>query len=1116
MAAVFMATSMVGKARSSNFTLSEKLDLLKLVKPHIRILEEHTNKHAVIVDKNKCWDNIADQYNALGGDRPPRTAQGLRTLYKRLKESAKQEMVQRKHAQPEYRGSISEPTKRVMEMIPHLFHPLHEKEHNAMHRILYKRDSPIEQPGSSSSLPALSDYQSAAAVTVHLDHDVDIKPPPDLAILSTRIEGEREGERGEEEEEEEEEEIGSVQGYDGSISPCPSSGNLAISASPLPLRMELYARSQGYRHLAGLEHETLQLSKEEHELLMDNQRKMGLYIEEKREGLKRKQQLEEELLRAKIKVERLRAARLTGCPSRTYNPPPSCPPPPVRLMGQTGPDAGARYFSVIWCKVSKKKHKRWEGDAVLVARGRSVVLKDMEGKDIGRGTGYKCSELEGLMEGQSLVVGGKEVEVMGSISTEDFSRGRCFQEAQVEAAAAPVRIPASRPFSRPSLKGGVQSQRARPQKGCPAALDTTLMRQVPWSCLCLGAQRPHQWVFNKAGLPVVDIVVDPHLTAHLRPHQREGVVFLYECVMGMRMPCRHGAILADEMGLGKTLQCITLVWTLLKQGPYGGRPAARRVLVVTPGSLVKNWAAEFQKWLGRERINVFTVDQDHKVEDFVGRLEFSLVVCDEGHRLKNSSIKTSSALSSLACMHRVILTGTPVQNDLQEFYSIIEFVNPGVLGSSSAYRKVYEEPILQSRQPSATEEERRLGGERAAELGRLTGLFILRRTQEIINRYLPPKREWILFCRPAPLQLKLYRQLLSHRLVRACLQGALENSPHLACIGALKKLCNHPGLLYATVQEKEGVRVEHNGAEVSLYEGLGELFPEGYSSGGFNITDSGKLQVLSDLLAAVRQLSPSDRVVLVSNYTQTLDLLQDMCSHLGYSCCRLDGQTAVSQRQKLVDKFNSSFTSDFVFLLSSKAGGVGLNLVGASHLVLYDIDWNPANDIQAMARVWRDGQKKTVHIYRFLTTGTIEEKMYQRQVSKQGLSGAVVDTSKRAEHIRFSSEELRDLFTLCEDSACATHDLLECSCAADGSRPGVSKEPGSPTQRPCQLGRRGDRPRAQKHLTMSELMQWRHYSGEIPSFSDPYLDRAATHVTFAFQSTASEGEVASMPGPAPL
>lgn len=133
MSAVFMTSSLVGKARSSNFTLSEKLDLLRLVQPHIRILEEHTNKHAVIVDKNRCWESIAERYNSLGGERPPRTAQGLRTLYKRLKESAKQEVVQRSHAQPEYRGSISEPTKRIMEMIPHLFHA-GDKEHNMLHR----------------------------------------------------------------------------------------------------------------------------------------------------------------------------------------------------------------------------------------------------------------------------------------------------------------------------------------------------------------------------------------------------------------------------------------------------------------------------------------------------------------------------------------------------------------------------------------------------------------------------------------------------------------------------------------------------------------------------------------------------------------------------------------------------------------------------------------------------------------------------------------------------------------------------------------------------------------------------------------------------------------------
>nr|XP_046159344.1 DNA repair and recombination protein RAD54B-like [Oncorhynchus gorbuscha] len=757
---------------------------------------------------------------------------------------------------------------------------------------------------------------------------------------------------------------------------------------------------------------------------------------------------------------------------------------PVGVGAGSGSSAGSdgpRYFSVMWCKASGRKHKRWQGDAVLVTRGRTATLKDMEGKDIGKGSGYKVSELASLGEGETLMIGAKQVEVMGLISELDYNKGRCFLDVHVEkeepkiSAPPASRCPASKPFCRPTLLGGETGRGvAKPQEEGPCK-----PRHDPLAPGAIVMPRPstnHQWTYNKAGLPLVDVVVDPYLTAHLRPHQRDGLQFLYECVMGMRATCRYGAILADEMGLGKTLQSVALTWTLLKQGPYGGKPVAKLVLVVAPGSLVQNWGAEFKKWLGRERINVYTVNQDHRVELFaasplhsvlvisyemllrsgsgelVQKLEFGLVICDEGHRLKNSSIKTSSALSGLSCTRRVILTGTPVQNDLQEFYSIIEFVNPGILGSSAAYRKVYEEPILRSRQPICTEEERDLGEERAAELSRLTGLFILRRTQEIINRYLPPRLDWTVFCSPSPLQRELYQALLSHRVIRACLQGSTQTHTHLACITALKKLCNHPGLLYSTVQE----RSDGGSAEGSLYEGLRGVFPESYSSGGFSAADSGKLLVLSDLLTTIHHLSPTDRVVLVSNYTQTLDLIQDLCVHLGYTYCRLDGNTPTIQRQRLVDNFNSPHSAHFLFLLSSKAGGVGLNLIGASHLVLYDIDWNPANDIQAMSRVWRDGQKKTVHIYRLLTAGTIEERIFQRQVSKQGLSGTVVDLGKGAEHTSFSSNELRDLFSL-TDTPCLTHDLLHCSCSMDGSAPEEGKDEAPASDRSCRLGRQGDR-----------------------------------------------------------
>ncbi|NWJ00994.1 RA54B protein, partial [Crypturellus undulatus] len=793
---------------------------------------------------------------------------------------------------------------------------------------------------------------------------------------------------------------------------------------------------------------------------------------------------------------------------------------------QEEPDCLTKYFSVVWCKASNKKHKKWEGDAVLITKGKSVILKDMEGKDIGKGTGYKSKELEGLDEGQTLRIGGKEIEVLGVISAQDFNSGRCFQTGIETRNTVPGALSATtKPFCNPFKKLcqlNTKENMLKDSQSCKP-------RHDPNASNSLVMPRPnanHQWMFNKTGLPVVDVVVDPYIVNNLRPHQKEGVIFLYECVMGMRVSGRFGAILADEMGLGKTLQCISLVWTLLRQGVYGCKPVVKRALIVTPGSLVKNWKKEFQKWLGSERIKVFTVDQDHKVEEFISSplysvmiisyemllrsldqiqaTEFNLLICDEGHRLKNSSIKTTTALTSLSCERRIILTGTPIQNDLQEFYALIEFVNPGILGSLSTYRKIYEEPIVRSREPSATKEEKALGETRAAELTRLTGLFILRRTQEVINKFLPPKKESIIFCRPTVLQLELYRKLLNSRVIRSCLQGRLENSPHLICIGALKKLCNHPCLLFKAIKEKQCDSSCEERDESNLYEGLTDAFPQDFTADTFSETYSGKLQVLVKLLAAIHELGSLERqvVVLVSNYTQTLNILQETCKRYGYSYTRLDGHTPVSQRQQIVDSFNNKFSPAFVFLLSSKAGGVGLNLVGASHLILYDIDWNPATDIQAMARVWRDGQKHTVCIYRLLTTGSIEEKIYQRQISKQDLSGAVVDLSKTSEHIHFSIEELRNLFTLHEDSSCVTHDLLECNCMGKKDHQNPSSEKPS-VLRGCQLGQNHGKSNSKKPLSMSQLMQWKHFSGQHQTLDDPFLERIKENVSFIFQNVTS-------------
>ena len=776
------------------------------------------------------------------------------------------------------------------------------------------------------------------------------------------------------------------------------------------------------------------------------------------------------------------------------------------------------YYNVMWGKISKKKHKTWEGDGILVAKDRTAILQDSEGKEIGKARGYKPGELAKFSEGQTLLIGGKEVEITGEITKEVYLTGRCFQQtSEVQTTHSnphSTKTASIKPFSNPQ-----KTARTSDHKG----LGTQSKRHItprydPSSAGALVMPRPsatHQFEHNKKQLAVVDVVVDPYLANVLRPHQRQGVTFLYECVMGLRGFVGNGAILADDMGLGKTLQCISLVWTLYKQGMYGGQQVAKRFLIITPGSLVKNWASEFRKWLGNERMSVYTVNSDKKVQEFIHspvfpvmvisyemfvryvedikKIRFDVVICDEAHRLKNAAIKTTMHISSLKMQRKVLLTGTPIQNDLTEFYSLADFCNPGILGTQASFRRVYEEPILRGRQPDATVEDKEIGESRASELTRLTSQFLLRRTSEINNKYLPGKVEAVVFCRASSLQLALYQHLTSSRWFKSCLSSSYASSLHLMCIAALKKLCNHPSLLYRKISEEQIENQTLTDAE-TLYDDLQTYYPLDYDP---NISEhSGKLKVLENLLQNIKTHAPGERVVVVSNYTQTLDVIQGLCERNEYQFLRLDGQTATSHRQSLVERFNRKGSQDFAFLLSSKAGGVGLNLTGGSTLILYDIDWNPANDIQAMARVWRDGQRKKVRIYRLLTTGTIEEKIYQRQISKQGLSGAVADTRISSKPQDFSREDLKDLFTLHTKTTCLTHDLLNCSCikAAD------EKSVGNSTRK-CQLGLLRQEAK-EKNLSMTELLQWKHFSRPIENtnLEDDILRLCADDIDFVFQT----------------
>ncbi|TPX12782.1 uncharacterized protein E0L32_000959 [Thyridium curvatum] len=555
--------------------------------------------------------------------------------------------------------------------------------------------------------------------------------------------------------------------------------------------------------------------------------------------------------------------------------------------------------------------------------------------------------------------------------------------------------------------------------------------------------------------PRVPVVIDPRLAKVLRPHQIEGVKFMYRCVTGMIDEKANGCIMADEMGLGKTLQCITLLWTLLKQSPDAGKSTIQKAIVACPSSLVRNWANELTKWLGADAITPFAIDGKASKEELTRQLhqwstasgravtrpviivsyetlrlnvealkhtKIGLMLCDEGHRLKNGDSQTFGALNNLNVSRRVILSGTPIQNDLSEYFALISFANPDLLGTRLEFRKRFEIPILRGRDADASEKERQKGDECLAELLGVVNKFIIRRTNDILSKYLPVKYEHVVFCNLAPFQLDLYNYFITSPDIQALLRG--KSSQPLKAINILKKLCNHPDLL--------NLAEDLPGSE--------QHYPEDYVPKEARGRDrevkpwySGKMQVLDRMLARIRA-DTNDKIVLISNYTSTLDLFERLCRNRAYGCLRLDGTMNVNKRQKLVDKFNDPEGDEFVFLLSSKAGGCGLNLIGANRLVLFDPDWNPAADQQALARVWRDGQKKDCFVYRFIATGTIEEKIFQRQSHKQSLSSCVVDSAEDVER-HFSLDSLRELFQYRGDTTSDTHDTFKCKrCKPDGKQ----------------------------------------------------------------------------------
>uniref|UniRef100_A0A7S2W8P1 DNA repair and recombination protein RAD54B n=1 Tax=Rhizochromulina marina TaxID=1034831 RepID=A0A7S2W8P1_9STRA len=719
-------------------------------------------------------------------------------------------------------------------------------------------------------------------------------------------------------------------------------------------------------------------------------------------------------------------------------------PPPLPRGSSTGaavpaasaPLASSLSFAVLYAKPGAKKRKTFLDGHLHCMQGgagpggATIRLSDAQGAVL-------ATERSGAAIRRALEAGAEEIEV---------NRYQVQIVQRIQGGASKVPGPAQGPE--------VEPQGATPR--ARVAMAPPARRTNAGAATSSGTSGGGT---SRRADPLAEQVQDPGIRTIrrlLKPHQAEAVRFMWQCIGGDPHQKPHhpseesvpleGAILADDMGLGKTLSSIALVYSCLHYR------LCSKAVVVCPSSLVDNWQNEFAKFLrlflsrhagsphrrvlalkpGKEAetvvkeflempppVLILSYESYRKFAPALNRSPLSstanaavgLMICDEGHRLKSSGgNKTMQALQGCPSTKRILLSGTPVQNNLAELHAMASFVRPGALGSAGEFRREYGTAIEAGRDRDA-DTEAQAAGQRAAEaLRQMLDTFVLRRTAEdIANPTLPPRQDLTLFIRLNERQAKLYQSVLGEHEASVCVHtGAVTCSDPLRAIHRLRTLCNHPALFD---QCSEGSMISRSAAPWPQTEEF--------------LRASAKLACLDQVLTAVRAQDPRERVVLVSNFTTALDLFEAMADHHGWQYVRLDGSTPQQERQALVDRCNRRVPGDnlFLFLLSSHAGGVGLNLVGASRLVLFDTDWNPAVDKQVMARVWRNGQRRPVFIYRLLCTGTIEEKMYQRQLSKDELSCAVEDAGGPSQG-RFSQDELRDLLTLNASSNCETFDRM--------------------------------------------------------------------------------------------